>query len=49
VHAKGTGNIINKIIAENFPSLEKEVLVQIQEVPRTPANMTKIEPLQNML
>jgi hypothetical protein len=29
-------NIFNKIIAENFPSLKKELPIQIQEATRTP-------------
>jgi hypothetical protein len=33
---KGTGNIFNKIIEENFPNLKKEVPKNIQEAYRTP-------------
>jgi hypothetical protein len=29
-------NIFNKIITENFPSLEKDIPIQIQEASRTP-------------
>jgi hypothetical protein len=29
MHTKGTENIFNKIIAENFPNLEKEVVIQV--------------------
>jgi hypothetical protein len=36
VQAKGMYNIVNKIIAENFPNLEKTVLIQVQEASRTP-------------
>jgi hypothetical protein len=36
VQAKGIGNTFNKIIAENFPSLKKEMPIQVQEVSRTP-------------
>jgi hypothetical protein len=36
VQAKGICNIINKIIAENFPNLEKELSIQVQETSRTP-------------
>jgi uncharacterized protein YaaR (DUF327 family) len=36
VQAKGMCNIFNKIITENFPNLEKTMLIQIQEVSRTP-------------
>jgi hypothetical protein len=33
---KGPGNIFNKIIEENFPNLEKEMLMNIKEAYRTP-------------
>jgi hypothetical protein len=33
---KGSVNIFNKIIEENFPNLKKEMLMNIQEVYRTP-------------
>jgi hypothetical protein len=36
MQAKGIGNIIHKIIAENFPNLEKEMPIQVKEVSRTP-------------
>jgi chromosome segregation ATPase len=36
VQAKGTCNIFNKIITENFPNLEKTMPIQIQEASRTP-------------
>jgi hypothetical protein len=36
VQGKGIGNIFNKIIAENFPNLEKELSIQIQEAFSTP-------------
>jgi hypothetical protein len=29
MQAKGTGNIFNKIIAENFPYIEKEMPIQV--------------------
>ena len=32
---KGTANIFNKIIAENFPNLKKEMPMNIQEAYRT--------------
>jgi transcription antitermination factor NusG len=32
VQAKGMENIFNKIIAENFPNLGKEIVIQVQEV-----------------
>jgi hypothetical protein len=31
VQAKGIHNIFNKIITENFPNLEKELSIQVQE------------------
>jgi hypothetical protein len=36
IKTKGTDNIINKIIAENFPNMEKEGFTQVQEAYRTP-------------
>jgi hypothetical protein len=36
VQAKGMCNIFNKIITENFPKLEKAILIQMQEASRTP-------------
>jgi hypothetical protein len=36
VQAKGTHNIFNKIITENFPNLEKTIPIQVQEASRTP-------------
>jgi hypothetical protein len=36
VQEKGMHNILNKIITENFPNLEKTVLIQVQETFRTP-------------
>jgi hypothetical protein len=35
VQAKGMCNIFNKIITENFPNLEKTMLIQVQEGSRT--------------
>jgi predicted transcriptional regulator len=34
VQAKGMHNIFNKITAENFPNLEKELSIQVQEASR---------------
>jgi Mg2+ and Co2+ transporter CorA len=34
--AKGMHNIFNKIITENFPNLEKDIPIQMQEASRTP-------------
>jgi hypothetical protein len=36
VQAKEIGNIFNKIIAENFSNLAKEMPFQVQEVSMTP-------------
>jgi hypothetical protein len=35
VQAKGMHNIFNKIITENFPNLEKDIPIQMQEASRT--------------
>jgi hypothetical protein len=37
VQAKGIHNIVNKIIIENFPHLEKAMPIQVQEASRTPS------------
>jgi archaeosine-15-forming tRNA-guanine transglycosylase len=39
VQAKGIRNIFNKIITENFPNLEKTMLIQVQEASRTPRRL----------
>jgi chromosome segregation ATPase len=36
MQANGIHNIFNKIITENFPNLEKAMLIQVQEASRTP-------------
>jgi hypothetical protein len=36
VQAKGMRNIFNKIITENFPNLEKDIPIWMQETSRTP-------------
>jgi hypothetical protein len=36
IQAKGMGNIFNKIIMDNFPNLEKDIPIQMQEASRTP-------------
>jgi hypothetical protein len=36
VQVKGIHNIFNKIKAENFPSLKKEMSIQVQESNKTP-------------
>jgi hypothetical protein len=40
---KGYVNIFHKIIAENFPNVEKELSIQIQEASRTPNRLDQIE------
>jgi hypothetical protein len=35
VKVKGRGNVFNKIIAEIFPDLEKEIAIQVQKTFRT--------------
>ena len=46
LHLKSPINIFNKIIEENFPNLKKEMLVNIQEVYRTPEwTRTEIPPI----
>jgi hypothetical protein len=49
VPAKSINDILNKIIAEKSPNLEKEMPIQVQEASRTPTDMTKIEPLSLMI
>jgi hypothetical protein len=36
VQVKGIHNILNKIITESFPKLEKVLPIQVQEASRTP-------------
>jgi predicted nuclease with TOPRIM domain len=36
VQGKGMHNIFNKIITENFPNIEKDTPIQMQEASRTP-------------
>jgi hypothetical protein len=36
VQEKGMQNILNKIITENFPDLEKTMPIQVQDTSRTP-------------
>jgi hypothetical protein len=36
VQANGMRNIFNKIITENFPNLEKDIPIQMQEASRKP-------------
>jgi hypothetical protein len=31
MQTKGLGDIFNQVVAENFPNLEKEMVIQIQE------------------
>jgi hypothetical protein len=41
VQAKGICNIVNKIITENFPNLEKSMPIQVQEASRTPNRLNQ--------
>jgi hypothetical protein len=43
VQVKGMCNIFNKIITENFPNLEKDIPIQMQEASRTPNRRDQIE------
>ena len=43
---KGPEKIYEKIIAENFPNMEKEIVTQVQKVQRVPG---RINPRRNML
>jgi hypothetical protein len=38
IQTKGIDKLVNKIIVENFPNLEKERVTQVQEAYRTPNN-----------
>jgi chromosome segregation ATPase len=41
MQANGIHNIFNKIITENFPNLEKAMLIQVQEASRTPNRLDR--------
>jgi hypothetical protein len=41
VQAKEICNILNKIITENFPNLEKVLYIQVREASRTPKRLDK--------
>jgi hypothetical protein len=43
VQAKGMHNMLNKIITENFPNLEKSVLIYMQEAPQHQTDQIKRE------
>jgi hypothetical protein len=47
VQAKEIHNLFNKIIAENFPNLKKELAMHVQEASRTPNRLdqNRISPL----
>jgi hypothetical protein len=38
IQTKGIDNLLNKLIAESFPNLEKERIIQMQEAYRTPSH-----------
>ena len=41
---KGAEGLFEQIIAENFPNLEKETYIQIQEAQKTPIKINKSRP-----
>jgi hypothetical protein len=41
VQVKGIRNIFNKMITKNFPNLEKELPIQVQETTRTPNGLNQ--------
>jgi hypothetical protein len=43
VQVKGMHNIFNKIITENFPNLDKDIPIQMQEASRNQTDQIKIE------
>jgi hypothetical protein len=49
VQEKGIHTIFNKIIAENFPYLEKATPTQVQKTSRTKTDLTKIDLSHNIL
>jgi hypothetical protein len=49
VQTKGIHNIFNKIIAENFPNLKKELPFRYRKPPGHQTDMIKIEPFHNIL
>jgi hypothetical protein len=49
VQDKGIGNVFNKIIAVNFPTLKKEMPIQVQEASRTPNRHDQSESLHGIL
>jgi hypothetical protein len=38
IQTKGINNLFDRLIAENFPNLEKERVIQVQEAYRTPSH-----------
>jgi hypothetical protein len=44
VQTKGIHNILNKIITENLPNLEKTMPIQVQEASRTPNTLDQNRP-----
>jgi hypothetical protein len=49
VQAKVMCNILNKIITQNFPNLEKVLPIEVQEVSKTPNRLCKNRTLQGIL
>lgn len=46
---KGTENIFEEIIDENFPNLGKETDIQMKEAQTTPPKSTKADPHQDLI
>jgi hypothetical protein len=46
---EGQENIFNKIIAENFPNPEKEMVIQVQEAFRAPSRQDQKRTFHVML
>jgi hypothetical protein len=49
VQAKGICNIVNKIITENFPNLEKGMPIKVQEASKTPNRLDQKEQVHDIL
>ena len=45
LHFKGTENIFNKIIEENFLNLKNDIPMKVEEAYRTPNRLDKKNPL----
>ena len=45
---KGRENLLEEIMAENFPNLMKEVKIQDQEAQKSPTRWTQRDPYQDI-